>query len=420
MNNLKDESIIFPSKQDEKWKYTDIAFLKKAWNTLNLKKEEIDNIEISNDLDNYIKSFFKKDTSNEIQFVFIDGIWNNYYSSNLSKIQNLGIDFSLSSSDIFQKEISQFNNNLKVDLKKIIINDNIIENAREKDHQYSISILKSINHTISIYYFFTGNLSYHHYCSYLIAPNLCAEININYIPIENFNNKYKEKIFFNNHLIDLSIKENAQLKLIQKVNGSNYQALLDTINVLIKRNSSFDHLILSKGARLYRSWIKAYLLEENASCDLSGIYHLAENHKESFFSEHHPDVFHLAPKTKSHEIYKGIVDYKNKALFDGSISINQRAYESDAKQLNKTLLLGNNARIYTSPNLQIDNDDVSCDHGASIGQLNEEELFYLISRGIDKKSAENIIKKGFLSDIFDHDKWRLNLKNDIWMKKYYQ
>jgi Fe-S cluster assembly protein SufD len=113
---------------------------------------------------------------------------------------------------------------------------------------------------------------------------------------------------------------------------------------------------------------------------------------------------HAEPHCPSHELYKGILGDKSRAIFRGKILVHQKAQKTDAYQQNENILLSDNARVNTKPQLEIYADDVKCSHGAIIGQLNKEALFYLQARGISQTEARNILLKAFADDIVDRVK----------------
>jgi len=113
---------------------------------------------------------------------------------------------------------------------------------------------------------------------------------------------------------------------------------------------------------------------------------------------------HAEPNCPSHELYKGILGDQSRAIFRGKIHVHQKAQKTDAYQQNENILLSDNARINTKPQLEIYADDVKCSHGATIGQLNEDALFYLQARGISKTESRNMLLKAFADDIADRVK----------------
>jgi Fe-S cluster assembly protein SufD len=115
----------------------------------------------------------------------------------------------------------------------------------------------------------------------------------------------------------------------------------------------------------------------------------------------HTTIDHAQPHCPSHEVYKGILAGKAKAVFNGKIIVRPDAQKTDAKQTNKALLLSDDAVINTKPQLEIFADDVKCTHGAAIGQLDEDQMFYLRARGIAAKDARNILIHAFASDVLN-------------------
>ena len=110
-------------------------------------------------------------------------------------------------------------------------------------------------------------------------------------------------------------------------------------------------------------------------------------------------LFRSLPNCVSHQNYKGVLNDKSRGVFNGKVFVRENASGTDAKQSNKNLLMSNDARVDTKPQLEIYNDDVKCAHGATVGQLEEEELFYLLSRGLNESLARNLLTYGFAEEI---------------------
>ena len=134
---------------------------------------------------------------------------------------------------------------------------------------------------------------------------------------------------------------------------------------------------------------------EGCECTLNGLY-LASAQQ---LVDNHTVIDHAKPHCTSHELYKGILDGKARGVFIGKIYVRQDAQKTDAKQTNKTLLLSDDASINTKPQLEIYADDVKCTHGAAVGQLDEESLFYLRSRGIELAQARALLTYAFANDV---------------------
>ena len=120
-------------------------------------------------------------------------------------------------------------------------------------------------------------------------------------------------------------------------------------------------------------------------------------------SDQHTDthslIDHKQPHCTSHQLYKGILDGNGRAVFNGKVFVREGAQKTDAMQTNKNLLLSNKARVDTKPQLEIYADDVKCAHGAAVGQIDPEELFYLETRGIDPELARNLLTYGFAEEV---------------------
>lgn len=167
------------------------------------------------------------------------------------------------------------------------------------------------------------------------------------------------------------------------------------------------------GAKLSRNNIRAALQGEGLECVLNGLYLT----KGDQLADHHMVVEHAQPHCASHEYYNGILDGRSKGVFHGRILVRQLAQKTDAKQTNKNLLLSDEATVDTKPQLEIYADDVKCTHGATVGQLNEESIFYLRARGIGAETARRMLIHSFAGEIIErvrHRPARDELDRLIW------
>ena len=154
------------------------------------------------------------------------------------------------------------------------------------------------------------------------------------------------------------------------------------------------------GAKLSRTNIRTKLAGEGLECILNGLYLT----KDEQLADHHMIVEHAQPHCASHEYFNGILDDKSKGVFHGRIYVHPIAQKTDAKQTNKNLLLSDDATADTKPQLEIYADDVKCTHGATIGQLNDESIFYLRSRGIGTDTARQMLIHAFAGEIIERIK----------------
>ncbi len=166
------------------------------------------------------------------------------------------------------------------------------------------------------------------------------------------------------------------------------------IAVLQKQGSQFDSHSLSLGGKLVRSDMTFRLQEPKANCLMNGIYLPTDGQH----VDHHTTVHHLVPDCNSTQDYKGILKGKSQAVFNGKIVVGVGAIHTNAQQSNKNLLLSATAEIDTKPQLEIFADDVVCSHGATVGQLDEDALFYMAARGIDRAEASRYLIQAFAED----------------------
>ncbi len=168
-----------------------------------------------------------------------------------------------------------------------------------------------------------------------------------------------------------------------------------TMQLQLARGTDFSSHSIGLGGKLVRNDANAYLGGEGIECTLNGVY-LGDDRQ---LIDNHTSIDHAMPHCNSHEIYKGILDGHARGVFNGKIFVRPDAQKTDAKQTNKTLLLSPTAQIDTKPQLEIFADDVRCTHGATIGQISEEALFYLRARGIPQDQARNLLTYAFASDV---------------------
>ncbi len=163
------------------------------------------------------------------------------------------------------------------------------------------------------------------------------------------------------------------------------------------RNSHLAHHSIALGALLSRNDLRTCLDGEGQNCVLNGLYIT----RGVQVADHHMVVDHAKPHCESHEYFNGILDDGSKGVFHGRIHVRQVAQKTDAKQTNKNVLLSDSATVNTKPQLEIYADDVKCTHGATIGQLDPQSIYYLRTRGIGEKRARQMLVHGFAGEIID-------------------
>lgn len=193
----------------------------------------------------------------------------------------------------------------------------------------------------------------------------------------------------------------AKLEHIKIQQESNNSSHIASHTVLQQRDSQFNSSLISTGGKLVRSDIHTRLVEQGGECLLYGLYIADESQHMDF----HTYIEHAAPACTSRQDYRGVLDDSSRVVFNGRVSVHRDAQQSNAEQSNKTLLLSGKAEMDSKPQLEIYADDVKCSHGATVGQLDEDMLFYLRSRGLDQQTARGFLVKGFIGKVLQqiHD-----------------
>jgi len=205
--------------------------------------------------------------------------------------------------------------------------------------------------------------------------------------------------YFTNAVTEIVAGEGAVVdhyKVQQEAAGAFHIA---TMQATLGRSANFSSLSISLGGALVRNDVNT-TLAEGTEATINGLY-IADGRQHI---DNHTQIDHAKPHGTSHELYKGILDGKATAVFNGRILVRKDAQKTDSKQTNKNLVLSDEAVIDTKPELQIFADDVRCTHGATIGQLDAEALFYLQSRGVGKKEARELLTYAFAQDLIDRVK----------------
>lgn len=199
--------------------------------------------------------------------------------------------------------------------------------------------------------------------------------------------------------IDAFLGENTQSHFYFKEEGGPQSHFSFNFKAQQKRNSSLKCFDLTLPGKWTRHDLQMDLVEPGAQVDLRGSY---LNYRD-FFSDHHTSINHWVERTFSQEDYRGVLADQARAVFNGRIYIAPHASQSNSQQLNKNLVLSKKAEVNTKPQLQIYNDDVKASHGATIGQIDKEQLFYLQTRGYPEKEALKALAKAFIFGLFENE-----------------
>ena len=200
---------------------------------------------------------------------------------------------------------------------------------------------------------------------------------------------------FANVVTEVALGESANVDLYTDQREIDSAYHVSALQLQLQRNATLKSRAITLGGRLVRNDIVAVLGGEGAHVALDGVY-LVDGDR---LVDNHTTIDHATPHCTSHELYKGILDGKAKAVFNGRIIVREDAQKTDAKQTNRALLLSDEAVINSNPQLEIFADDVKCTHGAAIGQLDEEAMFYLRARGLTERDARYMLIHAYAGEV---------------------
>lgn len=195
--------------------------------------------------------------------------------------------------------------------------------------------------------------------------------------------------------VEVMARDGAQVQYVSLQRMGHGVFHLQQQRTLAGRDSTLDTLNVSLGASVARTDLNAQLLGPGANSDMLGLCFGEEGQH----FDHNTSQDHVAPHAKSDLLYKGALDGNARSVFRGIIKVHKGAQQTDAYQTNRNLLLSERARADSLPNLEIEADDVKCSHGATVGQLDLDHLFYLMSRGLSRTQAERLVVLGFLGEV---------------------
>jgi Fe-S cluster assembly protein SufD len=219
-----------------------------------------------------------------------------------------------------------------------------------------------------------------------------AEENSSATLIESF---VGEGRYFTNATVEVVVKDGAHLDHYRLQRESKNAFHTSTTSVELGRASRYHTTSINLGAQLSRHDISVVMDHEGAETSVDGLYMVeSDQHTDT-----HSVIDHKQPHCNSHQLYKGILDGNGRAVFNGKVFVREGAQKTDAMQTNKNLLLSEKARVDTKPQLEIYADDVKCAHGAAVGQIDPEELFYLETRGIGPELGRNLLTYGFAEEV---------------------
>ena len=376
-NNAQNElnKLDFPTSKTEYWKYTRVGKIVNNTYTLGQpEKIDITNFLIPN-LEAQVLVIINGHIATDLSdFTSVDGVT----LTSLSAAKKQGFE-----------GLKKYFNQFTQDKKEIFLAFN---NAFHTDGIYlEVAKNKIVEKPLHIINITTGNNTIS-LSRNLFTANAGSQVKI----IESFINIRGEKNF-NNHVSELIVAENAFMEYnkIQDKKENNFSVA--TEQVYQEANSNFTINTATFNGALVRNNLNIEVDASNCETNLNGLY-LGKN-KDHI--DNHTVVDHKKPHCNSNEVYKGILDDESTGVFNGKVFVRQDAQITNAFQQNNNILLSDNATVNSKPELEIYADDVKCSHGSTTGQIDEEAIFYLQSRGISKKGALKLMINAFAKDALE-------------------
>ena len=359
----------FPNRKLENWKFSDLNQIIKSnigeltfYNDYK-KENQIDKIELISELEH-----------NKI--IIVDG-----------KIEK--IDFKFEDKDKIEVLVEQGEETIKENINSLINLNNAFSN---KFCKIIIKKNYSLKKPLVIYHSTNKNTQSKNTNSridFKLEENACLRL------IDIFKDNSEKNflnVYYNFELDKSSILKNYKIdKLINNNIKYSYN------HVKQEANSISETFILSSGSKFFKNEINCDLLGQHSSAFVNGIFDLDdENHHEI-----KSNINHLVENTKSYQLVKSVLEKKSKAVYQGKIFVSSEAQKTDGYQLSNAILLSENSEFNAKPELEIYADDVKCSHGSSSGSLDENSIFYLMSRGLNYKEAKKLLINGFLLDVIE-------------------
>ena len=359
----------FPNRKLENWKFSDLNQIIKSnigeltfYNDYK-KENQIDKIELISELEH-----------NKI--IIVDG-----------KIEK--IDFKFEDKDKIEVLVEQGEETIKENINSLINLNNAFSN---KFCKIIIKKNYSLKKPLVIYHSTNKNTQSKNTNSridFKLEENACLRL------IDIFKDNSEKNflnIYYNFELDKSSILKN--YKIDKSINNN---VKYSYNNVKQQANSISETFILSSGSKFFKNEINCDLLGQHSSAFVNGIFDLDdENHHEI-----KSNINHLVENTKSYQLVKSVLEKKSKAVYQGKIFVSSEAQKTDGYQLSNAILLSENSEFNAKPELEIYADDVKCSHGSSSGSLDENSIFYLMSRGLNYKEAKKLLINGFLLDVIE-------------------
>ena len=359
----------FPSRRQENWKFSDLN---------QIIKKNIGDLSFYNDY----SSSNKIDTS-----VFVDGLEHNKIIFVNGRIEKIDFDYE-------KKDKVEIIDEQEIDNRSNKFNSLINLNKAFTNKFYKILIKKDYEliKPLIIYHITNNKIKSK---NINLCLNFQLEENSSLRLIDLFNDT-SEKNFLN-IFYNFDLKQDSVLKnyKIDKIKNKNVKYSFN--NIEQATNSVSETFILSSGSQFFKNEINCNLKGKYSSAFINGIFSLSDNRHHEIRTA----VNHLTENTKSYQLIKSVLDDSSKAAYQGKIYVNSEAQKTDGYQLSKAILLDKASEFNAKPELEIYADDVKCSHGSASGSLNEDSIFYLMSRGLNYQQSRELLINGFLLDVIE-------------------
>lgn len=217
--------------------------------------------------------------------------------------------------------------------------------------------------------------------------------------VEEYASPELDRLSLNAGVVEIFVKENAHLTLVSLQEWSGKVFDISTQRAVLDRDSTLDWLVIGMGDATTKANIEAALRGVGASTQMLGIlWGYGKQH-----TDYHTVQDHIAPHTTSDLLYKSALTDEARSIFSGRIRVVKGAQGTDAYQANRNILLSDKAAAFPSPNLEIEANEVRCTHGATVGKVDQDQLFYLMSRGLSLETATRMIVEGFFEDVLERE-----------------
>ena len=372
----------FPSKKDELWKYTSLDALIHKDYSLFPKSEA--SIELKD-----IKKYFLYDTDT-YKVIFIDGVYNPF----LSNTTHDGLDVCLMSAALSKPKYRDLINSY---FNKIAPSDEsltALNTSYAKEGAFIYIPKKTVaEKPIEIIHFSSGEQD----SLWLQPRNLIVIDKNSQVQIIERHQSLKQHSVVTNSVTEIYVHEEAFVDYYKLQNDLTTASLIDNTYIQQEKNSHASVHTFSLGGKLIRNNLRYFHKGEHILSTLKGVTILeGKQHV-----DHSTMVHHSQPNCESHQDYKGIFSERSEGVFNGQILVDKIAQKTNAFQQNNNVLLDDKATVNSKPQLEIFADDVKCSHGCTIGQMDEEALFYLRSRGIPKKEAKALMTYAFANNVLE-------------------